>query len=82
MILNPKTDRPASYTEKNEVSDAIGIGTIENMFELNLDDYADNLVDLAGAGLIADMCSVASMENRAICSIFLLHINLLKVFPL
>lgn len=26
----------------NEVSDAIGIGTIENMFELNLDDYYPN----------------------------------------
>ena len=35
--------------------------------ELNIDDYADKLVDLAGAGLIADMCSVSSMENRAIC---------------
>lgn len=32
----------------NEVSDAIGIGTIENMFELNLDDYypAKNVIAL------------------------------------
>lgn len=34
---------------------------------LNLDDYADNLIDLAATGLIADMCSMLSMENRAIC---------------
>lgn len=34
---------------------------------LNLDDYADNLIDLAATGLVADMCSMASMENRAIC---------------
>lgn len=37
------------------------------MDELNLDDYADNLIDLASVGLVADMCSMASMENRAIC---------------
>jgi len=32
----------------NEVSDAIGIGTIENMFELNLDDYypSKNVISL------------------------------------
>lgn len=35
---------------------------------LNLDDYADNLIDLAATGLIADMCSMSSMENRAICN--------------
>lgn len=34
---------------------------------LNLDDYADNLIDLAATGLVADMCSMSSMENRAIC---------------
>lgn len=36
--------------------------------ELNLDDYADNLIDLAATGLVSDMCSMASMENRAICN--------------
>lgn len=35
---------------------------------LNLDDYADNLIDLAATGLVADMCSMISMENRAICN--------------
>lgn len=38
------------------------------MDELNLDDYADNLIDLAATGLVSDMCSMASMENRAICN--------------
>ena len=36
---------------------------------LNLDDYSDNLVDLAAIGCIADMTSVSidSLENRYIC---------------
>jgi len=35
---------------------------------LNLDDFSDNLVDLAATGLVADMCSMVSPENRAICN--------------
>lgn len=37
---------------------------------LLLNDYADNLVDLAACGIIADMCAVDEqhMENRYICS--------------
>lgn len=37
---------------------------------LNLDDYSDDLVDLATCGLIADMVDVGaeSLENRYICS--------------
>ena len=36
---------------------------------IELDDYSDNLVDLASTGLIADMCGVGveSLENRYIC---------------
>lgn len=36
---------------------------------LNLDDYSDNLIDLAAVGCIADMTSVSveSLENRYIC---------------
>ena len=36
---------------------------------LALDDYSDNLVDLAACGLVADMCDVGveSPENRYIC---------------
>ena len=36
---------------------------------LALDDYSDNLVDLASTGLVADMCHVGvdSPENRYIC---------------
>lgn len=34
---------------------------------LNLDDFSDNLIDLAATGLISDMCSMMSPENRAIC---------------
>lgn len=30
-------------------------------------DYADNLIDLAAVGLIGDVCSMKSIENRAIC---------------
>lgn len=39
-------------------------------------DYADNLVDLAAVGIIADVCSVGydSMENREICDIGFKHI--------
>lgn len=38
---------------------------------LLLNNYADNLVDLASCGIIADMCAVdeAHMENRYICSL-------------
>lgn len=35
--------------------------------ELYLNNYADDLIDLAATGLVADMCSMSSMENRAIC---------------
>ena len=35
---------------------------------LNLDDFSDNLVDLAATGLVADMCSMISPENRSICN--------------
>lgn len=37
---------------------------------LELDDYSDNLVDLAACGLVADMCDVGvdSLENRYLCS--------------
>lgn len=37
---------------------------------LELDDYSDNLIDLAACGLVADMCDVGveSLENRYICS--------------
>ena len=34
---------------------------------LSLDDFSDSLVDLAATGLVADMCSMVSPENRAIC---------------
>ena len=34
---------------------------------MNLDDFSDGLIDLAATGLVADMCSMASPENRAIC---------------
>ena len=34
---------------------------------LNLDDFSDNLIDLAATGLVSDMCSMISPENRAIC---------------
>lgn len=36
---------------------------------MELDDYSDNLVDLASTGLVADMCDVGveSPENRYIC---------------
>ena len=36
---------------------------------IELDDYSDDLVDLASTGLIADMCGVGveSIENRYIC---------------
>jgi single-stranded-DNA-specific exonuclease len=36
---------------------------------IELDDYSDNLVDLASTGLVADMCDVGveSPENRYIC---------------
>lgn len=36
---------------------------------MDLDDYSDNLVDLASTGLVADMCDVGveSPENRYIC---------------
>lgn len=30
-------------------------------------DYADYLIDLAAVGLVGDVCSMKSMENRAIC---------------
>lgn len=38
---------------------------------LLLDDYADELIDLAAVGIIADMCSVDenAKENRYICSV-------------
>ena len=37
---------------------------------LELDDYSDNLIDLAACGLVADMCDVGvdSPENRYICA--------------
>lgn len=34
---------------------------------MNLDDYSDKLIDLAATGLVADMCSMISPENRVIC---------------
>lgn len=36
---------------------------------LELDDYSDDLIDLAACGLVADMCDVGvdSLENRYIC---------------
>lgn len=36
---------------------------------MELDDYSDNLIDLASTGLVADMCNVGveSPENRYIC---------------
>ena len=36
---------------------------------MELDDYSDNLIDLASTGLVADMCDVGveSPENRYIC---------------
>ena len=34
---------------------------------LNLDDFSDGLIDLAATGLVSDMCSMVSPENRAIC---------------
>ena len=34
---------------------------------MNFDDYSDKLIDLAATGLVADMCSMTSPENRAIC---------------
>ena len=34
---------------------------------MNLDDFSDGLIDLAATGLVADMSSMASPENRAIC---------------
>lgn len=34
---------------------------------LNLTDYAENLVDLAAVGLVADMMNLAEPENRYIC---------------
>ena len=37
--------------------------------EMFLTDYADNLVDLATCGLIADMMDMTSAENRYICSL-------------
>lgn len=37
--------------------------------EMFLTDYADNLVDLATCGLIADMMDMTSEENRYICSL-------------
>lgn len=39
-------------------------------------NYADDLVDLAATGIIADVCDVglASMENRAICNIGFKHL--------
>lgn len=33
-----------------------------------LTDYADDLVDLAACGIIADMCDISVPENRAICN--------------
>lgn len=35
--------------------------------EMTLNDFADNLVDLAMTGIIADMCDVTNKENRYIC---------------
>lgn len=34
---------------------------------MNLDDFSDGLIDLAATGLVADMSSMASPENRVIC---------------
>lgn len=34
---------------------------------MNFDDFSDGLIDLAATGLVADMCSMASSENRVIC---------------
>ena len=34
---------------------------------MNLDDFSDGLIDLAATGLVADMSSMSSPENRAIC---------------
>lgn len=34
---------------------------------LNLDSFSDDLIDLAATGLVADMCNMASPENRVIC---------------
>lgn len=35
---------------------------------LNLDDFSDNLIDLCATGIVADMCSMISPENRSICN--------------
>lgn len=35
---------------------------------LNLDDFSDSLTDLCATGLVADMCSMISPENRSICN--------------
>lgn len=43
---------------------------------INNTNYAEELVDLAATGIIADICSVGtdSMENRAICNLGFKHI--------
>lgn len=38
-------------------------------------DYADNLADLAATGIVADMCSMASPENRYICDLGLSNLK-------
>lgn len=56
-----------------ENPDLSGSGTTWKLCQmidyLNLDDYSDNLIDLAATGLVGDMCSMISPENRAICDI-------------
>lgn len=37
--------------------------------EQTLFDYADELADLAVCGIVADMCSMSSLENRYICNL-------------
>lgn len=60
MILNPKTDRPASYTEKNESSDAINIVRLVEdpkiikkirFDELSFDDYS-SVIDIQGGNSV------------------------------
>lgn len=55
--------------------------------EQNLSDYADELIDLAAVGIIADVMSMKSRENRYICSRGFEHLrnkalkNIVGTFP-
>ena len=59
----------ANNYENPELSGAGVVWKFCKYFDyMTLNDYAENLVDLATCGLIADMVNVTSIENRYICS--------------